>query len=158
MEKLEIVEILKVVLALEYILCELHFNLRSLEANTSFSLIISNDGDTILFEKREGWITPNDLHYEDPYQVTSITGSMEDEELAKLVGNKIENMKFGIGETFDTKQPVLYYFLMTTDKHRFLFFNNGDDGGYSFDKIDDILAGDIFGYRWSDVLKLDRFS
>ena len=46
-----------------------------------------------------------------------------------------------------TKVPVLYYFRMNTVDYEFMFFNNGDEGYFCFDDIEDILQNDSYGYN-----------
>ncbi len=52
----------------------------------------------------------------------------------------------------NTDEHVIYYFRMRTEENDFLFFNNGDEGAFSFENIEEILAHDIYGYQWVDKL------
>lgn len=139
-----IVDIIKVVL--ENILLELYFNVEYLNERLSFKLSISDDGETIFFSENGKWITLNDISYE-AYSVVKV--STDKDELSKLLGNEILNIQFGVGKTLDTNKEVIYYIKINTNKNGFLFFNNGDEGAYSLDKIEAILENDIYGYEWS---------
>lgn len=135
-------DIIKVVL--QNILLELHFNIEYLNEKLSFKLSISDDGETISFKLSEKWIALNDFNYE----IYSAVKVNSDDELLNLLFNEIVNIKFGVGNTLDTQREVLYYVKVITDKNSFLFFNNGDEGAYSFDKIEAILENDIYGFEW----------
>ena len=64
--------------------------------------------------------------------------------LSKLIGDKITNIELGIGETLYTEEQVIYYIMLQTNDSKCLFFNNGDECAYSLDKINEILANDIW--------------
>ena len=132
---------------LENILLELHFNLNSNDGEKSFSLCITDDGESITYTDKKGRIKPSDFNYE----IFFINHIPPNHNLAKLLDNKILDVKFGVGYEFNTNKKILYYFKLTTDKNDFLFFNNGDEGAYSFDKMEAILFHDIYGFEWSDV-------
>lgn len=140
----KIIDLIKVVLG--NILLELHFNVEYFNERLSFKLSISDDGETILFSENEKWIVLNDISYE---AYLAVKVNSEKDELSKLLGNEILNIQFGVGKTLDTSKEVIYYIKINTNKNNFLFFNNGDEGAYSFDKIDAILENDIYGYEWS---------
>jgi hypothetical protein len=145
-----IVDIIKVVL--DNILLELHFNVEHLTDKFSFKLNISDDGETILFSKNEKWTISNDLGYE-AFSVIKV--HIDKDELSKLLGTEILNIQFGIGKPLDIDKEVIYYIKIDTNKNEFLFFNNGDEGAYSFDKVKLILDNDIYGYEWSFIPPLD---
>ena len=71
--------------------------------------------------------------------------------LSKLIGDKITNIELGIGETLYTEEQVIYYIMLQTNDSKCLFFNNGDECAYSLDKINEILANDIYGYKWEEI-------
>ena len=150
MKGFKIVDIIKVVL--DNILIELHFNVENLRERLSFKLSISDDGETIIFVQKRGWVRVNEIRYE---AYSTISVDRKNDELAKLIDNEIKEIQYGIGETLDTHKAVVYYVKIATDKTEFLFFNNGDEGAYSFDKIDEILANDIYGYQWTQELQVD---
>ena len=131
----KILSIVKVVF--EDILLELHFNIEHFSEEISFEISISNDGETVMFAKKKRWVKLNQINYE-IYSATEV--NRDDSELAKLLENKILSIRFGIGKTIK----------INTDKNDFLFFNNGDRGAYSFEKIETILENDIYGYAWFD--------
>jgi hypothetical protein len=137
----KIIDIIKV--ALENILLELYFNIENLNEKLSFKLSISDDGETILFSFKNNWIAINDINYE-AYTVVKVNK----DELSNLLGNEISDIQFGVGKTLDTNKEVIYYIRINTNENEFLFFNNGDNGAYSFDKIEAILENDIYGYEW----------
>jgi hypothetical protein len=85
----------------------------------------------------------NDINYE-AYSVFKVNK----DELSNLLGNEISDIQFGVGKTPDTKKEVIYYIRIDTNENEFLFFNNGDNGAYSFDKTEAILENDIYGYEW----------
>ena len=41
--------------------------------------------------------------------------------------------------------------MLQTNDSKCLFFNNGDECAYSLDKINKILADDIYGYKWEEI-------
>lgn len=143
----KIIDIIKVVL--ENILLELYFNIEYLNEKLSFRLSISDDGETILFSKNEEWIKLSDIRYE---AYSALKVSFDKDEVSKLLGAEILNIQFGVGKTIDTSKEVIYYIKINTNKNEFLFFNNGDEGAYSFDKIGAILENDIYGYEWTLAL------
>lgn len=147
MKGYKIIKIIKVFL--EDIILELHFNVKNANKAYSFTLSISDDGETILYDKKESWVALNDINYED-YSVVEI--NRDSHELSKLLENEITNVQYGIGKTLDAKKEVIYYIKINTDKNEFLFFNNGDEGCYSFDDVEEILANDIYGYKWKNNL------
>ena len=147
----KIIDIIKVVL--ENILLELYFNIEYLNEKLSFKLSISDDGETILFSLNEKWIALEDINYE-AYSAVKVNKGKD--ELSNLLGNEILNIQFGIGKTLDTHKEVIYYIKINTNKNEFLFFNNGDEGAYSFDKIGAILDNDIYGYEWSFYPPLEQ--
>lgn len=145
-KKIEGAKIIDIIFVeLDSILLELHFNVEHFNERFSFKLNIGDDGETILFSENEKWTTLNDINYE-AYSVMRVGGGMDD--LSKLLGSEILSVKFGIGKTLDTDKEVIYYIKLNTTKNEFLFFNNGDEGAYSFDKIETILDNDIYGFRW----------
>ncbi len=139
----KIIDITKVVL--DNILLELYFNIERLNKRLSFKLNISDDGETILFSENEKWVALNDVNYE-AYSTVKVDNDKD--ELSKLLGAEILNIQFGVGKTLDTSKEVIYYIKINSTKNEFLFFNNGDEGAYSFDKIGVILENDIYGYEW----------
>ena len=148
----KIIDIISVVL--ESILLELYFNIEYLNKKLSFRLSISDDGETILFNKNERWIRLNDIRYE-AYSVLKV--STDKDELSKLLGTEILNIQFGVGKALDTGKKVIYYIKINTSKNEFLFFNNGDEGAYSYDKVGAILENDIYGYEWTCEPPLEQF-
>lgn len=147
----KIINIIKVVL--DDILLELHFNLKNKTKKISFKLCISDDGETILFSSMKGW---NNIYIEyETYSTFIIKNSTSEEKLSILINNTIDDVSFGVGRTLDKGESVVYYFKIETDKNRFLFFNNGDNGAYFFDNFNEILEGDIYGYRWVDTLDME---
>ncbi len=149
MKGFKIIDIIKVVFG--NILLELHFNIERFEEKFSFALSVSDNGEAILFSQKMEWTLPNDIKYE-TYKVIPV--DKKNDELTKLINNEIKDIQFGIGKTLDTFKSVIYYAKIITDKNNFLFFNNGDEGSYSFDKIDEILANDIYGYEWTEKLPM----
>ncbi|MCK6543622.1 hypothetical protein L6Q79_13175 [bacterium] len=152
MEKIEkikqakIREIIKVVL--QDILLELHFNVSYLDEKLTFKLSIGDDGEIVAFNIEEKWLFLNDIKY-DSFLVSYVTD--RDADLFRLLQDNILNIKFGLEKTLDTNSCVIYYVKINTDRNEFLFFNNGDEGAYSFNSnIKDILNNDIYGYEWSD--------
>jgi len=145
MKGYKIVSIIKV--SLGDTLLELYFNIEKSNQKFYFQLSILDDGETISFLKNTGCIDSEDIKYE-AFDIKYVSG--EDDELEKLFGNEIFNIHFGIGKTLFEYQNVIYYFKMTTNKNNFLFFNNGDEGAFSFDQIEEILANDIYGFEWSE--------
>jgi hypothetical protein len=145
MKGFKIIEIIKVLL--ENILLELYFNVELDNKKFSFKLGISDDGETICFDENPKWISLDDISYEF-YSVVKVSRDKDD--LAKLLENEIINIQYGVGKTLDTNKDVIYFIKINTNKNEFLFFNNGDKGYYSFDKIEEILANDIYGYQWID--------
>jgi hypothetical protein len=139
----KIINIIKVML--ENILLELYFNIEYANEKFSLKMSISDDGESILFSKSEKGIHPNAINYQ-AYEITEVNNSKD--ELSKLIGTQIMSIQLGIGKTLNTNEEVVYYARITTNENEFLFFNNGDEGAYSFDKIDAILQNDIYGYQW----------
>lgn len=137
----KIIDIIKV--DLEGILLELYFNIEYLNERLSFKLSISDDGETILFSLKNNWIALNDINYE-TYSVIKVNK----DESPNLLGNEISEIQFGIGKTLDTNKEVIYYIRINTNENEFLFFNNGDNGAYSFDRIKAILENEIYEYEW----------
>ena len=152
MKGFKIINILKVVF--DNNLLELYFNIENSNKKLSFKINISDDGETILFVKNERWTELNDINYE-IYSVVKI--DRDKDELAKLLGNEIINIQYGVGKTLDTSKNVIYYIKISTNENEFLYFNNGDEGAYSFDKIEEILANDIYGFEWSEKLPVDFY-
>lgn len=138
-----IIEVIKVVY--ENTLLELYFNIRQSKEEMSFCLFISEDGETIHFSQSDGMKSVSDIASE-IYTVMKITDNVD--ELAILINSEITDVQFGIGQTLDKRDNVLYYFKISTSTNNFLFFNDGDKGAYSFDNIEEILAKDIYGYKW----------
>jgi hypothetical protein len=126
-------------------LLELHFNLLA-PKKVSISLSIGDDGETIKFSCRARWINLKEIEYE---LYSTVVIDKDVDEVGRLIGNEIIDIKFGVGKTLDTGSRVLYYVKILTDQNNFLFFNNGDQAAYSFDQINEILANDIYGYEWS---------
>lgn len=143
----EVYEIIKI--TYENILLELHFNIISASKKLSFSLGISDDGETIIYNNKTRWITLSDLDYE-VYSVSVINQDELHCDLTRILNKKIKDIKYGIGKLFNSNDIALYYFMISTDEEKFLFFNNGDQGAYSFDKIEEILANDIYDYQWTN--------
>ncbi len=136
-----------IIVKLDDILLELLFNLEHLNGKLSFKLSISDDGESIVFYVQEKWDTLADFSYES-YQVHMVKDNGDD--LSRLLGLRILSVKFGVGTLLDSESKLLYYAKIVADKSSFLFFNNGDAGAYSFDKIEEILENDIYGYKWMD--------
>lgn len=126
-------------------LLELYFNVERNKNEESFKLSIADGGETILFEQEKTFKSLKDITYE----IYTSGYISKEEELGRLIGNSIKLARFGIGQTLDANDEVLYYFMIATNKNEFLFFNNGDKGAYTFDKLDLILDNDIYGYEWS---------
>lgn len=150
MQEGKIIDVIKVVLG--NILLELYFNIECENKKFSFKMSISDDGETVLFSRNSRWIALNDINY-DAYSVIQVNN--DNDELAKLLENKILNVQFGVGKTLETDKNAIYYVKINTNKNEFLFFNNGDEGAYSFDKIKDILTNDTYGFKWSENLPFD---
>ncbi len=150
MKGFKITDIIKVVFG--ETLLELHFNIVHEKEKLSFMVCISDDGETILFSQKEDWIKPEEIKYE---IYLAIPIDKNNDELSKLINNEIQNIQYGVEKTLYTNKSVLYYFKINTDKSEFLFFNNGDEGAYSFDKINEILSSDIYGYEWVQSLSLN---
>ncbi|MCL9806900.1 hypothetical protein NAT51_15295 [Flavobacterium amniphilum] len=146
----KIISIIKI--ALENILLELYFNVECLNEKFSFKLGIGDDGETVLFSLNTRLIALEEIVYE-AYLTTEI--EKDKDELSCLLGNEILNIQFGVGETLDTHKKVIYYIKIDTGENEFLFFNNGNDGAYSFDKIEAILEDDIYGYEWLSKPPID---
>lgn len=146
MLRFRIRQIIKVVF--ENDLLELHFNITNVRQKLFLSLCISDDGETITFDKGQGWIKSDDIIYEIYSPITVDKYDI----LFRLIGNKIRDVKYGIGKILNTDEHVIYYFRMRTEENDFLFFNNGDEGAFSFENIEEILAHDIYGYQWVDKL------
>ena len=93
------------------------------------------------------WKDKNNIKYE-AYTIQRIGSNSS---LSKLIGDKITNIEFGIGKTLYTEEQVIYYIMLQTNDSKCLFFNNGDECAYSLDKISEILADDIYNYKWKDT-------
>lgn len=143
LKQAKIVDLITV--TLDDILLELYFNIEQYNERFSFKLSISDDGETILFGENKKWVELSDINYE-AYSIAKVDNYID--ELSKLLYKEISFIQFGIGKKLDTKKDVIYYILINTNKNRFLFFNNGDEGAYSFDNIESILENDIYGYEW----------
>lgn len=152
MQEYKIVEIIEI--RLNSILLELHFhivNTKNPSEECSIKLSISDDGETIFFSLTKKSIYEDSVNNE-IYTKIVISENSADKQLFKLVGQKIEKASLGIGNTLDTNEEVIYYFKLNGEKNQFLFFNNGDDGMYSFDEgINKILFNDIYGYQWEQI-------
>lgn len=134
---------------LEDILLEMILNIDNGNNKSSYRLGISDDGETILCDKRSKWFEAGEMEYE---AYSTIKINTNDSNLGRLLDNEVLNIRFGIGKTPDTGLSVIYYIKIDTNCNTFLFFNNGDEGAYSFDEIEKILAHDIYGFEWSDKL------
>ena len=132
---------------LEGILLELHLNLKHLDSEKSISILASDVGETLLFSIGNYWKDKNNIKYE-TYTIQRIGGNSS---LLKLIGNKITNIEFGIGKTLYAEEQVIYYIMLQTNDSKCLFFNNGDECAYSLDKINKILADDIYRYKWEEI-------
>ena len=132
---------------LEGILLELHLNLKYLDSKKSISISASEEGEILLFSIANYWKDKNNIKYE-AYTIQRIDS---DSSLSKLIGDKITNIEFGIGKTLYTEEQVIYYIMLQTNDSKCLFFNNGDECAYSLDKISEILADDIYNYKWKDT-------
>lgn len=154
MKTFKIIEIIQVLLEGEETptqhfkeeILELHFNLQNAEGQSSLCLSISDDGETILVDQNHLW-KPATTIQNWPWLTEKVPPTHE---LAGLCGDTIEKIQYGIGKTLDTHHEVIYYFKISTDQREFLFFNNGDQGGFSFDRIEEILQEDIYGFEWRD--------
>ena len=104
-------------------------------------------GETLLFSIENYWKDKNNIKYE-AYTIQRIGSNSS---LSKLIGDKITNIEFGIGKTLYTEEQVIYYIMLQTNDSKCLFFNNGDECVYSLDKISEILADDIYNYKWEDT-------
>ncbi|UZD37501.1 hypothetical protein OL230_05715 [Capnocytophaga ochracea] len=129
------------------ILLELHLNLKHLDSEKSISILASDVGETLLFSIGNYWKDKNNIKYE-AYTIQRIGSNSS---LSKLIGDKITNIEFGIGKTLYTEEQVIYYIMLQTNDSKCLFFNNGDECAYSLDKINKILADDIYGYKWEEI-------
>ena len=129
---------------LEGILLELHLNLKHLDSEKSISILASDVGETLLFSIGNYWKDKNNIKY----TIQRIGGNSS---LLKLIGNKITNIEFGIGKTLYAEEQVIYYIMLQTNDSKCLFFNNGDECAYSLDKINKILANDIYGYKSEEI-------
>ena len=132
----------------------LYFNLENINGNKSaFAIGITDDGESIFFKHYSGPLSKKDIANEIDYgDVIAVERSND---IYRLVGQVIVEVSFGngIAEVMNDnqafiKRPVLYYFKLSFTKGTFLFFNDGDEGYYSFDKIEEILAKDIYTYSW----------
>ena len=132
---------------LEGILLELHLNLKHLDSKKSISISASEEGETLLFSIGNYWKDKNNIKYK-AYTIQRIGSNSS---LSKLIGDKITNIEFGIGKTLYTEEQVIYYIMLQTNDSKCLFFNNGDECAYSLDKINKILANDIYGYKWEEI-------
>ena len=132
---------------LEGILLELHLNFKHLDSKKSISISASEEGETLLFSIGNYWKDKNNIKYE-AYTIQRIDSNSS---LSKLIGDKITNIEFGIGKTLYTEEQVIYYIMLQTNDSKCLFFNNGDECAYSLDKISEILADDIYNYKWKDT-------
>ena len=132
---------------LEGILLELHLNIKHLDNEKSISISASDVGETLLFSIGNYWKDKNNIKYE-TYTIQRIGGNSS---LLKLIGNKITNIEFGIGKTLYAEEQVIYYIMLQRNDSKCLFFNNGDECAYSLDKISEILADDIYNYKWKDT-------
>jgi hypothetical protein len=132
---------------LEGILLELHLNFKHLDSKKSISISASEEGETLLFSIANYWKDKNNIKYE-AYTIQRIGSNSS---LSKLIGDKITNIEFGIGKTLYTEEQVIYYIMLQTNDSKCLFFNNGDECAYSLDKISEILADDIYNYKWKDT-------
>lgn len=144
-----------IIVALDKILLELFFNIEYQNARSSFHLGINDDGETVFFNYSNTWVTLNSINY-NAYTLTRVVETTNDE-LANLLRNKISNIQFGIGQNLDDGSDVIYYIKIDTDKNVFLFFNNGDQGKYSFNQIEKILANDIYTFQWRKNLPSKGF-
>ncbi|MBW7913912.1 MAG: hypothetical protein H3C54_09515 [Taibaiella sp.] len=150
MKNFQVVNIIKV--ALGSTLLELHINIRNQGEKKALVLSINDDGESISVVEKIGWTNLADLHNE-TYSYTTINDkSNTNDELSKLLNSTIIDLQYGIGNELGTKLTVVYYVQIQTNICKFLFFNNGDDGQYTFDKIEDFLANDIYGFKWTHAV------
>jgi len=147
MQNFEIIEIIKI--EIDDILLELHFNLINEEKKHSFKIGISEDAETIVLDQSVEWENFSKRNY-DAFKVSYAVAANDNNDLSRLIHQTIKEINLGMGKTLNN-ESVMYYFKLTTDKSDFLFFNNGDEGAYTFDKIDDILVNDTYGYNWLNI-------
>ncbi len=138
-----IINIIRV--SLDKTLLGLYFNIKKFNEELSIKLNIGDDGETIVFGTMQNWVSLKNFKFK---SYSTVIVQNDDAELSKLIDTEILNVQFGVGKLLKTNQKVIYYFKMTTSKNEFLFFNNGDQGLYSFDRINIILDNDIYGYEW----------
>ncbi|MGM9508119.1 hypothetical protein ACS5NO_10335 [Larkinella sp. GY13] len=146
-----IIEIFKV--SLGNTLMALYFNLEKNNQKFHFDIEISDDGETILYNQRNEWINSKYIEH-NLYSMKSIKENRD--KLSALLNTEIKHIFLGVGNTLKTKK-VIYYFKIITTINEFLFFNNGDEGAYSFDNINEILSKDIYEYEWIDKTPIHYF-
>lgn len=139
----EIIEI-----SLGDILIKLCLNIKTKKSKLLFEIAINDDAETIEVNQKNNWQIEKELLCDD-FSVKRIAKT--NNELGRLIDDNILGIQYGIGKTLYTNTSVIYYLIIITDRNKFLFFNNGDEGAYSFDRIDDILSNDIYNIKWTNV-------
>ncbi len=138
---------------LEGILLELYLNVDRHNQKSCLKLSISDDGETISFTSYSKWFFPTDINDEiytvEKLYEKSMDGTYKAQdgvELKRLLSNSISTIFYGV-ETGN--ESIIYYIKILTDRNQFMFFNNGDQGWYSFDSIDEILEYNIYDFQWT---------
>lgn len=144
----QIMEILQLKLYDFELLDEVHLNLESAGRRSSLCLCIAPDGESIVVKQNRHWKTTEMIEYMDG----AITFVKQEDPLASLYGDVIQDVRYGYSTDPETDQEGVHYLQIRTDKRDFLFFNAGDEFGFGFDKTEEILQQDIFGTQWREGL------
>jgi hypothetical protein len=137
-------------LRLEDILLELHLQLALPDASPrSIRLAITYDAETIEYQTAlDSFWAPAAPYYREVVRPSS--GSHAP--LAQLLGQRMHAPQFGFTASPIGSHVNLYYYRVRIGEVDFLFFNNGDQGAYTLDRSEQILAHDIYECQWSDRL------
>jgi hypothetical protein len=137
-------------ISLGEILLELQFELTCSPSIRSITLSIAEDGESIVYQNEEHPFLNEHLKG-GLYNYTTIeSGNKEHPKFLALLGEKFHHIKFGYANHLLDHSIQLHYFQAKIGQDDFLFFNNGDEGCYSFDNIEEILAHDIYGCSWAE--------
>lgn len=144
-EYIKIIEIIKI--ELNDVLLEIRFKVQIDKEFGFFSCGINHDGESIFFLEGE---KVNEQTYTDSIYTKTLISIDSDDKLTTFLNSTIKKVSFGVGNSLEIIERKLYYLKISTDRNEFIFFNNGDNGYYSFDNIERILLNDIYGYEWED--------
>lgn len=117
------------------------------EQEVYVNLSINNDGESFSIKvlKQENFIS--NIGKPDTYEFVRIN-SNSDHELVRILGEVLTRVDIGFEESKMGDMESVYYALFHFGSAKCLFFNNGDDGYFTLDKIKDILSNDIYKPIW----------